>query len=298
MLSRLIQQLSDCGALLFPIDEGRKVPLIRGWPELATSSRAALEAWRQQWPYCGFGWALSANEAVTDCDMHVGDDGIGDFRRLDGRDPRAVNTWVSSTRTGGLHVYWATGGRPFLNKRIPGTSIDIKCKGGFVGVPDEIDGIGNGRDWLPGKAPWEAPSLARAPGWIDAALRPPPATAGIAAPLSNDLSVRSRGRTALARACERIVNAPCGQQDVVRHAQSFYVGGLCARGDLDVGEALAALTAAAEAMPTYGKPWRNLGRRVAASFESGRARPLPLSITERYMRDLKDRMRLRRPSHG
>jgi hypothetical protein len=298
MLSRLILQLSNHGADLFPIDEGRKVPLIKGWQALATSKRPALEAWRQQWPHCGFGWALPQAIVVTDLDMHVGDNGIADFQRIDGRDPRSVETPTATTASGGLHLYWASGGRSFLNKRIPGTAIDIKYKGGFVGVPDEIDGIGNGRWWLPGKAPWELP-LALAPSWLDASLRkPPPATTGIAAPLSGDASVRRQGRAALARACERIIAAPYGEQHITLNRMTYMVGGLISRGDLTEDEAFTALLAAARAMPAHRGPWRDFAEEIADTLAAGMARPLPLSVADRFMRDLKARMRRRRPSHG
>ena len=285
MISQLILQLSNY-ADLFPIDEGRKVPLIKGWQALATSSRAALEAWRQRWPHCGFGWALPAEIVVTDLDMHVGDAGIADFQRIDGRDPRGVITWIATTRTGGLHVYWSAGSRSFLNKRLPGTAVDCKCKGGFVGVPDEIDGIGNGREWLPGRAPWEVP-LAPAPSWLDTALRkPPPVTAGIAAPLSDDASIRSQGRAALARAWQRIAAAPCGQRDLTRHQQCYYVGGLIARGDISEAEAFNALLEASLEMQARGHGWRDLEKRVEASLHAGMAHPLPFSPSELFERRL------------
>jgi hypothetical protein len=294
MVSRLIEHLADCRADLFPIDEGRKLPMIKGWQALATSNRAALEAWRRQWPHCGFGWALSAEIVITDLDMSRGQNGIADFQRLDGRDPRSLETPTSSTPKGGLHVAWAAGGRSFLNKRLSGTAIDFKCKGGFIGVPDEIDGIGNGRWWLPGKAPWEVP-LAPAPSWLDAALRkPPPATIGIAAPPSGDASVRSRGRAALVRACERIVNAPCGEQHSTLNREVYSIGGRIGRGDLTEEEALPVLLAAAQAMPAYTTPWHDFAQEIADTLAAGAARPLPFSPSELFERRLQAcRQRLR-----
>ena len=139
MLSRLIMGLLDHGTRLFPTD-GRKVPLIRGWQGLASCNSRVVEGWRRQWAHCGFGWALPPAVVVTDLDMHVGENGIADFQRLDGRDPRDIATPTSTSPTGGLHLFWATAGRCFKNIRIPGASVDVKCKGGFVAVPDIIDG--------------------------------------------------------------------------------------------------------------------------------------------------------------
>jgi hypothetical protein len=165
MLCHLIRALLDHGANLIPID-GRKVPLIKGWRELASSDPSTVEGWRRQWPYCGFGWTLPAAIVVTDLDMKCGQNGIADFRRIDRRDPHEVVTPTSTSPTGGLHLYWATAGRSFKNIRLPGTSVDIKCKGGFIGVPDIIDSIGNGREWLPGRHRGKCRYCQRRHGWM------------------------------------------------------------------------------------------------------------------------------------
>jgi hypothetical protein len=266
MLSDLILNLLDLGHRLFPID-GRKVPMIKGWQVLATCSRAALEAWRQQWPYCGLGWALPPDVVVTDLDMKVGENGVGDFVRLDGRDPRDIATPTSTSPTGGLHLAWAAGDRSFKNIRLAHTAIDIKTAGGFVGVPDVINGTGNGREWL--RPPWSTPPLP-APAWLDAALRweqsrSPAATADLPPPEYD----AEFAREALARAATRIAFAPRGDQDNTRHRECFFIGLLVKQGVLDRGEALGALTRAALAMPTYGSPWRGLEERVEKSLEAG-----------------------------
>jgi hypothetical protein len=270
VLSDLILNLLDLGHRLFPID-GRKVPMIKGWQALATSSRAALEAWRQRWRFCGFGLCLPPDVVVTDPDMHVGENGIADFRRLDGRDPHDVVTPTATSPTSGLHLYWATGGRSFKNTRIAGTAIDVKCKGGFVAVPDIIDGIGNGREWL--RPLWSTP-LAPAPAWLDQALKETPTRLSTATPdLPPSEYDEDFAREALARAVARIAFAPCGQQDDTRHRESFFIGLLVKQGVLDRNEALAALKRAALAMPTYGRPWSRLEERVEKSFAAGEFAP-------------------------
>ena len=271
VLSDLILNLLDLGHRLFPID-GRKVPMIKGWLVRATCSRAGLEAWRRQWPYCGFGWALPPTIVVTDLDMKVGENGVADFMRLDGRDSRDIATPTSTSPAGGLHLAWSAGESSFKNVRIPGTAIDIKTAGGFVGVPDIIDGTGNGREWL--RPPWSTPLLP-APAWLDNALKWQPTLSPAEQPDLPPLEYDEKfAREALARACIRIAYAPCGEQDNTRNAESFFIGLLVGRGVLDRDEALAALTRAALAMPTYGKPWRDLEERVEKSLEAGeRAAP-------------------------
>jgi hypothetical protein len=270
VLSDLITNLLDHGHRLIPID-GHKVPLIKGWPTLASCDRSAVENWRRQWPYCGFGWALPAAIVVTDLDMKCGQNGIADFQHLDGRDPHEVVTPTSTSPTGGLHLAWAAGHRSFKNIRLVYTAIDIKTAGGFVGVPDVINGTGNGREWL--RPPWSTPPLP-APAWLDQALKETPTRKSAATPdLPPSEYDEEFAREALARAVARIAFAPHGQQDDTRHRECFFIGSLVKQGVLDRNEALAALKRAALAMPTYGRPWSRLEERVEKSLAAGEFAP-------------------------
>jgi hypothetical protein len=268
MLSDLILNLIDHGHRLIPVD-ARKVPLIRGWQKAASCDRSVIEDWRRQWAHCDFGLCLTPDEVVTDLDVKRGQDGLGDFRRLDGRDPRDVVTPTSSSPSGGLHLIWATGGRSFKNIRIPNSAIDIKAAGGFVIVPDIIGGVGNGREWLRSLS---TTPLAGAPQWLDTALKRPPAPRPpYLPPLSDNPRTQGFACEALARAVTRIAFAEAGQQDAVRHRECFFVGLLVKRGAIRRDEALDALTRAALSMPTYPSddPWRDLPGRVERSFQSG-----------------------------
>jgi hypothetical protein len=266
MLSHLILSLLDTGAPLLPING--KVPAIKRWRAGASRDPSVLEDYRRQFgSHIGFGWALTLGIVVTDSDESHGQHGLLDFQRLDGRNPREVETPTATSPTGGLHHYWATGGHAYRNVRLPGTAVDIKTVGGFVAVPDVIDNIGNGRTWL--RAPWDMP-MALAPPWVDAALRQEPTRSPTETPdLPPSESDRDFAREALARACARIAFAPGGTQDSTRHRECFFIGLQVARGAIDRDEALAALVRAALAMPTYGLPWRDLERRVEKSLAAG-----------------------------
>ena len=65
------------------------------------------------------------------------------------------------------------------------------------------------------------------------------------------------------------MTAPQGAQEETRHRQAFLIGTLIAAGAIDYDVAHPALVAAAKEMPAYGKPWRNLEAKVAASLERG-----------------------------
>jgi hypothetical protein len=296
VLSDLTLQYICLSWSIFPVDG--KHPMVK-WTEEATNDPARLEYWVGLWPYRQWGLAIPLKIVVADVDRHIGEDGVADFIRLDGRDPRDVPTPTATTSHGGFHLLYVCNGRVYKNGRIAGTAICIKAHVGFVVLPETYpDGTTNGREWLPGKAAWET-SMLPAPHWFSSRLREAPTTSGVSAPLSNDLSVRQQGRAALQRACDRILAAQPGERDNVRHRECYTVGGLVARGDIDEREAYDALLAACQLVPlTGGRPWHKLEERIKKSLAAGEARPLPLSIVDRFMRDLKARMRVRKPSRG
>jgi hypothetical protein len=107
---------------------------------------------------------------------------------------------------------------------------------------------------------------------------------------------RRKAQLALARACDRIVNAPVGDRDNIRHAMCFHVGGIIANGDIGYEEAYPLLLAAARAV-AHHPPWRDLGGincRVARSLEAGMRHPLPLDPAELWLRELRSRLAARR----
>ena len=104
-----------------------------------------------------------------------------------------------------------------------------------------------------------------------------PGPASSAGQPADSPSAQKAARAQLERACARVVVAPCGSQDSIRHRECYIVGGLIARGDISYAEAYAALLEAALAMPIYADPWKNFEERVARSIEAGMAAPLPLA---------------------
>ena len=286
----------DHGLRLFPVN-ARRHPLVAHWRVDATCDPATIEAWRRKWAHCEFAWALPADRLAVDIDMKHGKNGFRDFKDRAGCDPREVATPLASSPSGGLHlIYRAT--RPYKNQVAIGrTGIDTRTEGGYIVLPLPD----NGRQWL---RELIGATLLPAPAWLDCALRQAPSTRAplvlapraVLVPPSSDPYAQKTALAQLARACDRIVAAPCGAQDATRHAQCFYIGGLVARGDLDYATAYAALLDAARAMPAYREPWRNLDERVARSLEAGIGRPIALSETELWMRRFRARMRLRRPT--
>jgi hypothetical protein len=217
------------GLLIFPVNANKKPLTTHGFKD-ATSDPAAIEAWREKWAHCEFGWAAPAG-VVVDVDIKHGKNGYADFKRLAGCDPRDVLTPQATTPSGGLQVFYAAS-KPYKNAvAIDGTGIDTRAEGGYVVLPLP----GNGREWLRPLigADGATEPLLPAPAWLDAALRKAPspraplilAPRSALAPPSSDSWAQKKALAQLARACAKIAAAPCGAQDATRHAQCFYIGG-------------------------------------------------------------------------
>ena len=296
-LIEVVLRCAAAGLRVFPVN-ARAAPLTRHGFKDATT----------EWPHCGFGWAVPADIVVVDLDVKNGKIGLRDFQDRAGCDPHDVLTPQATTPSGGLHLIYAAS-KAYKNAvAIDRTGIDTRAAGGYIVLPTPD----SSRTWLRpliGDDGVRVP-LAEAPAWLDVAVRKEPSTrpplvlaprAALIPPASDsDSYAQKSARAQLERACAKIVAAPEGAQDATRHAQCFYVGGLIARGDLDYGQAYAALLEAALAMPAYADPWRNLETRVVRSLESGMAAPLPLTETESWVRNFRARMRLMRPGarHG
>ena len=274
------------GLRIFPVTAAKNPLTAHGFKD-ATTDPAQIEVWCEKWPHCEFGWAVPAHVVVIDVDVKHGKCGYDDFKRLAGCSVQDVPTPMATTPSGGAQLFYAAS-KPYKNAvAIAGTGIDTRSEGGYVVLPT----AGNGREW---RRPLLGAPLLPAPTWLDVALRKPALTPrAVLAPPSSDIWAQRQAQAQLDRACAKIVGAPHGGQDATRHAQCFFIGGLIARGDLGYEEAFVALLAASRAMPAYGKPWRNLEERVAGSIKAGMERPLPLSDTERWMRDFRARARLK-----
>ena len=287
---------------IFPVN-ARGAPLTPHGFKDATTDPEVIRAWLHKWPYCDIGWAVPVDIIVADLDMKNGKDGFKDFTDRAGCDPQDVVTPHATTPSAGLHLIYAAS-KAYKNAvALQNTGIDTRTEGGYIVLPMP----GNGRTWLRELIGGDGAMvpLAAAPAWLDVVVKKPPLVLAPRAVLSqpasdSDSSAQKAARAQLERACAKIVVAPCGAQDATRHAQCYLVGGLIGRGDLDYGRAYEALLEAANAMPVYADPWRNLETRVARSIEAGMAAPLPLSETEAWVRNFRARMRLMRPGarHG
>ena len=163
---------------ILPVQARGKLPLVKGWPEDATSDIAQLEVWQQQHPACNWGLATgtASGLVVIDVDGAEGRASLADLERQGFTLPATLT--VTTGRTdGGEHRYYRLPSgvdiRNDQNGKI-GAHVDVRGTGGFVVCPPSIHASGRQYHFI-------APSalVADLPGWVIERLtvRPPMPTA-------------------------------------------------------------------------------------------------------------------------
>jgi hypothetical protein len=157
------------GFRVIPLRPGGKEPLIKDWPNKATTDEATIREWWAKWPNANIGILTGRYEGgyfcVLDFDPRHGGNWFDDVG------PEILPpTWVVHTGGGGRHYYYKT---PTLlqSAKLP-DGVDLKGDGGYVVAPPSIllDEKGKPKGeyvWQVDGAPSECP-LATLPGWVEA----------------------------------------------------------------------------------------------------------------------------------
>lgn len=64
----LLDHYLQLGYRLIPLKPNSKEPLIKGWPEKASSDPKQIEAWARAYPGCGWGLVLDERTLALDVD--------------------------------------------------------------------------------------------------------------------------------------------------------------------------------------------------------------------------------------
>jgi putative DNA primase/helicase len=166
------------GWRLFPVEARGKLPLIKGWPEVATSDIAQLETWAHQYPACNWGLATGtvSGLVVIDIDGAEGRASLANLER-EGLTLPATLTVTTGRTDGGEHRYFRSpSGVDIRNDQSGkiGAHVDVRGTGGFVVCPPSIHASGKQYRFIDPSAP-----VADLPAWIVNRLtvRPPMPTA-------------------------------------------------------------------------------------------------------------------------
>jgi hypothetical protein len=238
---------------VFPVRPDKR-PLIVRWPKRATTNVKTVEQlWLCYWG-ADVGWALPAQTVLVDLDLKDGQDGIADFKKIDGRDPFDVQTPIARTRSGGLHLFFGIEPGKVKGTNLRGShglAIDLKVGAfdnghvkigqGYVVLPTPS----NGRVWI--KSPLQV-GKEQAPKWMTELARP--LVSAAIAPRKVAAKHTLYGQKTLDRLTLMIAGAPRGEQDDTRIRFAFIIGQYVGGGELEEEDAWAQVLQAAKAAPT------------------------------------------------
>ena len=155
------EETAALGFRIFPVEPRGKRPLVKNWPNVATTDLSQIRAWWAKWPDANMGMACGKKSGVFVIDVDVnngknGNSSLGDlFSRVDYPVPE---TRESITGSGGRHLFYQYPiDREVRNKQniLPG--LDVRGEGGYVVLPPSIHESGRSYAWASTRESIECP---------------------------------------------------------------------------------------------------------------------------------------------
>lgn len=152
---------SDKGWRVFPCGTDKK-PIVKDWPNEATTDKAKIAAWWGVNPNLAIGLATGKQSGVFAADIDAGHNGFETLAKL----PAMPDTVMSNTGGGGKHILFKYPDVEIRNSAGKiGQGIDVRAEGGYIVVPRSPHPSGHFYEWdkehLPSKT-----QLADAPEWL------------------------------------------------------------------------------------------------------------------------------------
>ena len=152
---------SDKGWRVFPCGNDKK-PMVKDWPNEATTDRAKIAAWWGPTPNAGIGLATGKQSGIFAIDIDAGHNGFETLASL----PTMPETVMSNTGGGGRHILFNYPSIEIRNSAGKvGQGIDCRGEGGYIVVPKSPHPSGHFYEWdkehLPSKYP-----VSDAPAWL------------------------------------------------------------------------------------------------------------------------------------
>lgn len=152
---------------VFPVSADKR-PLIKGWPERASTDAIRIWSWWEAHPGANIGCATGHAFDVVDLD---GPRARAQMEQLAAEVGHAFTGPISKTgrREGGWQLFYAPTG--LGNKRPNAVGVDFRGRGGFVILPPSVHKTGNVYTWL--REPSACGELPELPAALRARLWPP-----------------------------------------------------------------------------------------------------------------------------
>jgi len=171
-LSQALAYARDRGWRIFPVNSEEKEPLIKKWPEKATTDPELIAYWFRKFPGAGVAIATGPRSqlCVIDCDSEEAE---AAFRALG-----PVPDTLTSETGRGIHLLFSTV-TPLPNSAsILAPNVDVRCRGGHIIAPPSVHASGKVYTWRNPGTP-----VAPLPEWLEERIQFPPAKKKPPAPL-------------------------------------------------------------------------------------------------------------------
>lgn len=135
---------------VLPVGPRSKVPLMKGWPDLASTDPGVISKWWETCPDANIGIATGRKSDLIVLDVDVDTGGLEAFEELKAGIADWPDTLMSRTGSGGLHVYfrYAAGVRIKNSVSDLARGLDIRADRGFVVAPPSLHASGNRYEWI------------------------------------------------------------------------------------------------------------------------------------------------------
>lgn len=184
------------GWRVHPLRARDKRPLLKRWPEKATTDPAIIRAWWNEWPNANIGVATGQVSGifVLDIDSTEGEASLAAMEREHG--PLPGFTPLQWTGGGGWHaVFTYPAGRTIRSSASRlGPCIDVRGQGGCFAAAPSVHPSGRRYQWAEDRSPALLPPVP-APQWLVDLLDPPEAPEGARAAFSYDRPATSATQT-------------------------------------------------------------------------------------------------------
>jgi RecA-family ATPase len=208
-----------------------KLPLVKGYFELATTDPKQIAAWQQQFgsriTFFGVPTGPKNNLLVLDVDVKNGENGFETLKQLGIVLP---HTLTQTTPSGGLHYIfkYPNDGRDYFNKQKFEPGLDVRGDGGWIG-------------WYGVNTDWSVPKADAPQALLDVIYKKQVDYSGESVSIAPGIA-----QQIMANAEETILDASEGERNGVLNTEAFKVGQLVSSGAVSREDANTMLTTAAK----------------------------------------------------
>ena len=137
------------GWRIHPLERQGKKPLLKDWPNRATSDKSVIRAWWIKYPTANIGLATGSGSGVFVLDVDISNGKLGQqsIYELEGEIGEIPDTLESMTGSGGRHLFFKTTARDVRNKQNIRPGLDVRGDGGYVVLPPSLHACGHRYDW-------------------------------------------------------------------------------------------------------------------------------------------------------